>query len=74
MNVDAEMIRLAILLIGTGGTAWLGVKTSLNGVRSDVKEIKKDVRTLVTSDAEQNTAIALNSQRLDYIEKQDDAA
>lgn len=42
------LIQLAIVLLGPGGAAYVGVRVSLNGTKENVRELKKDVGKLST--------------------------
>lgn len=48
------LIAAIIAPVFTAGAAWMAVKSALNGTRADVREIKGDLKTLITSDADQN--------------------
>ena len=41
-----EFLALVAMIFGPAGAAYVGVKVSLNGMRSDVTEIKADVKAL----------------------------
>lgn len=44
--MNLELWQLLVLILGPTGGAWVGVKASLNGMRSDVTDIKADVKKL----------------------------
>ena len=45
-------------LLGSALILVIGLKFAMNGLRNDVTEIKVDLKTLVTSDADQNERLA----------------
>lgn len=40
------ILGLLTLVLGPGGAAFVGIKFGINGIRTDVKEIKKEVSEL----------------------------
>ena len=62
-----------VLIQLVGATAiilanYFGIKYGLNGLRTEVGDIKVDVKTLLKSSAEQNKQIALQDQNLEHLE------
>lgn len=57
---DRFVLYLAAIVapVFTAGAAWAAVKGALNGVRSDVREIKKATEQLLASDSNQNERLA----------------
>ena len=47
--IDPELLTLVAMVAGPGGAAWVAVKSSVNGLRDDVREIKADVKCIHTS-------------------------
>ena len=39
-----EWFELAGIILGPGGAVYVGMRTALNGMKHDIKEIKRDVR------------------------------
>lgn len=42
------LIQLAVVVFGSGGAAWYGVRATLNGTRENVRDLKRDVGKLST--------------------------
>ena len=39
-----EILQLVAVIVGPGCAAWAGVKSSVNGMREDVRTIKTDIK------------------------------
>lgn len=44
MELDLRMIELAAIVLGPGGAVYVGMRTALNGMKGDMREIKRDLR------------------------------
>ena len=60
------MLQLLGMVAGPAGAAWVGVKVAVNGLRADVREIKKDVKDLNGLAAKHGERIATLEAREDY--------
>lgn len=74
--MDAEILKFIGMILGPTGAAWYGVKASVNGMREDVREIKKRVTAIdgrVQSNrvelASMKERVATGEHRLDRLEK-----
>ena len=72
MNVDLGTIEivagLTVLLLVAPLLQFWTLKLGLNGMREDVKEIKKDVKTVVMSDAVHEQQIVSLEARMKKVE------
>jgi hypothetical protein len=57
-----ELLLAAGVILGPSGAAFVGVRVALNGVKEDVKEIKKHVREI-------NGTVALHGEKIAVLEE-----
>lgn len=41
-----DWVQVVAIVVGPGTGVYVGIKTALNGIRNDVKEIKRDTREI----------------------------
>jgi hypothetical protein len=58
-----ELLLAAGVILGPSGAAFVGVRVALNGVKEDVKEIKKHVREINGTVGEHGEKIAVLEER-----------
>lgn len=63
--IDNTMLAEALKLLVTIAAAWGSVKTSLNGARKDITEIKGDVKALSTAISGQHARLSVLEDRSD---------
>ena len=64
-----EAVVALVLLVVIGPVAQvITLKVGFNGMREDIREIKKSCTVLTTSTAKQDTDIAVHDQRIDSLE------
>ena len=60
-----EWLQLVAYTLGPFGAAWVGVKTSLNGMRSDSKETRADVKEIRSMVSDHATRLAVIESKVD---------
>jgi hypothetical protein len=61
------IVGLACVIVGPAGTAWIGTRTGLNGVKRDVAAIKQTVGEIQTAQHQGEVMMALTRQRVDTV-------